>query len=192
VAVAAEVDAAVAGTVAEFGSLHVLCNCAGVLVTGSITEVTEQEWDRCFAVNAKGTFLLAHAAVPHLIAADDGVVVNVASVAAITGMPRVAAYTASKGAVVALTRSMAIDLAPHGVRVNAICPGTVLTPMTEPMARWRGGGDFAAGLDYMTAKVPLGRLGTPEEIANVAAFLASADASFITGAVITADGGMSA
>jgi NAD(P)-dependent dehydrogenase (short-subunit alcohol dehydrogenase family) len=92
--------------------------------------------------------------------------------------------------VVALTRSMAVDLAPRGVRVNVICPGTVYTPLMEPMLRARGGGDLAAGLALTTAKYPLGRLGTPGEIAAVALFLASDDSSFLTGSVVTADGGM--
>ncbi|HEX2291429.1 MAG TPA: SDR family oxidoreductase, partial [Pseudonocardiaceae bacterium] len=98
----------------------------------------------------------------------------------------------AKGAVVALTRSMAIDLAPRGIRVNAICPGTVLTPLMEPMLRARGNGDMEVGLARTVVKYPIGRLGTPEEIASAALFLASAGASFLTGSILAADGGMTA
>jgi NAD(P)-dependent dehydrogenase (short-subunit alcohol dehydrogenase family) len=118
--------------------------------------------------------------------------VNQASVAALVGIPNFAAYCAAKGAVVALTRSMAIDLAPLGIRVNVICPGTVFTPLMEPLLRARGNGDMQVGLARTVTKYPIGRLGTPEEIASVALFLASDAASFLTGSILTADGGMTA
>jgi NAD(P)-dependent dehydrogenase (short-subunit alcohol dehydrogenase family) len=192
VAVSADVDAAVSRTVATLGRLDVLYNNAGVDSRGSVAEATEEDWDRCFAVNVKGSFLLSRAAVPHLVDAGSGSIVNQSSVAALVAVPNFAAYCAAKGAVVSLTRSMAIDLAPHHIRVNAICPGTVFTPLMEPMLRERGGGDLEAGLARTLVKYPIGRLGTPEEIARVALFLASDEASFLTGAVIAADGGMTA
>jgi NAD(P)-dependent dehydrogenase (short-subunit alcohol dehydrogenase family) len=192
VAVAAEVESAVARAVDELGRLDVLYNNAGVNSAGSVADATEDDWDRCFAVNAKGTFLCSRAAVPHLQEVGGGAIVNQGSVAGLVGVPNFAAYCAAKGAVVALTRSMAIDLAGRRIRVNAICPGTVFTPLMEPMLRARGDGDLEAGLAKTVVKYPIGRLGTPEEIARVALFLASDEASFLTGSIVTADGGMTA
>jgi NAD(P)-dependent dehydrogenase (short-subunit alcohol dehydrogenase family) len=186
------VQVAVARTVETFGSLDILYNNAGVNSSGSVVDATEEDWDRCFAVNVKSTFLCCRAAVPYLSGSGSGAVVNQASVAALVGVPNFAAYCAAKGAVVALTRSMAIDLAPRRIRVNAICPGTVLTPLTEPLLRDRGDGDLEVGLTKTVVKYPIGRLGTPEEIASAALFLASDQASFLTGSILTADGGMTA
>ena len=192
VTVDVEVRAAVAHAVEAFGGLDVLYNNAGVNSSGSVADATEEDWDRCFAVNAKGTFLCSRAAVEYLAASGSGAIVNQGSVAALVGIPNFAAYCAAKGAVVALTRSMAIDLAPRGIRVNAICPGTVFTPLMEPMLRTRGDGDMEVGLARTVVKYPIGRLGTPEEIASAALFLASDQASFLTGSVLAADGGMTA
>ncbi len=198
VAVAADVTdgaaiaAAVKRTVDELGRLDILYNNAGVGSKGSVADATEEDWDFCLAVNAKGTFLTSRAAVPHLAANGGGAIVNQGSVAALVGVANFAAYCAAKGAVVAVTRSMAVDLAPRGIRVNVICPGTVFTPLMEPMLTARGDGDMAKGLAMTEAKYPIGRLGTPEEIAKVALFLASDDAAFVTGATFTADGGMTA
>ncbi len=174
----------------EYRRVDVLYNNAGVNSAGSVIDATEDDWDRSFAVNAKGTFLCSQAAAPGMVAAGGGSIINQGSVAALAGIANFASYCAAKGAVVALTRSMSVDLAPRGVRVNVICPGTVYTPLMEPMLRARGGGDMAAGLALTVAKYPIGRLGTPEEIAAVALFLASDDSSFMTGSVVTADGGM--
>jgi NAD(P)-dependent dehydrogenase (short-subunit alcohol dehydrogenase family) len=190
VADAAQVDLAFRQISGEFGRIDVLYNNAGVNSAGSVVDATDEDWDRCFAVNAKGTFLCSRAAGRLMVAAGGGSIVNQGSVAAVVGIANFASYCASKGAVVALTRSMSVDLAPRNVRVNVICPGTVYTPLMEPMLRARGNGDLAAGLAMTTAKYPIGRLGTPEEIAAVALFLASDDSSFLTGSVITADGGM--
>jgi NAD(P)-dependent dehydrogenase (short-subunit alcohol dehydrogenase family) len=192
VTVDAEVRTAVGHAVEAFGGLDVLYNNAGVNSSGSIVDATEEDWDRCLAVNAKGTFLCSRAAVEYLAASGSGAIVNQGSVAALVGIPSFAAYCAAKGAVVALTRSMAIDLAPRGIRVNAICPGTVFTPLMEPMLRARGDGDMQVGLARTVVKYPIGRLGTPEEIASAALFLASDQASFLTGSVLAADGGMTA
>ena len=187
---AGQVEAAVAAAVERLGRLDVLYNNAGVNSTGSIVDADEADWDRCLAVNLKSTFLCSRAAVPHL--EGGGAIVNQGSVAALVGVANFAAYCAAKGAVVALTRSMAVDLAPRGIRVNVLCPGTVLTPLMESLIRSRGGGDLDAGLAATVVKYPLGRLGTPEEIAAAAVFLASDDAAFMTGSVVTADGGMTA
>ena len=174
----------------EYHRVDVLYNNAGVNSAGSVIDATEDDWDRSFAVNAKGTFLCSQAATPLMVAAGGGSIINQGSVAALVGIANFASYCAAKGAVVALTRSMSVDLAPRGVRVNVICPGTVYTPLMEPMLRARGGGDMEAGLALTVAKYPIGRLGTPGDIAAVALFLASDDSSFLTGSVITADGGM--
>lgn len=186
----ASVEEAAARTARELGGLHVLYNNAGVDSSGSVADATDDDWDRCLAINAKGTFLASRAALRHM--GEGGSIINQGSVAALVGIPNFAAYCAAKGAVVALTRQMAVDLAPRGVRVNVICPGTVYTPLMEPMLRARGGGDLQAGLAKTLLKYPIGRLGTPEEIAEVALFLADPASSFMTGAVVTADGGMTA
>ncbi|TNC28253.1 SDR family NAD(P)-dependent oxidoreductase [Amycolatopsis alkalitolerans] len=185
-----EVAAATEQVAREFGGLDVLYNNAGVNSSGSVLDATEQDWDRCFAVNVTGTFLCSRAAARVMVDAGRGAIVNQGSVAALVGVANFAAYCASKGAVVALTRSMSVDLAPRGIRVNALCPGTVYTPLMEPMLRARGGGDMERGLAMTVAKYPIGRLGTPAEIATAALFLASEESSFLTGSVLTADGGM--
>ena len=186
----AQVGSAFGQVGSEFGRVDVLYNNAGVNSSGSVIDATDEDWERSFAVNAKGTFLCSRAAARSMVESGGGSIINQGSVAALVGIANFASYCAAKGAVVALTRSMSVDLAPRGVRVNAICPGTVYTPLMEPMLRARGGGDMAAGLALTVAKYPIGRLGTPEEIAAVALFLASDDSSFLTGSVITADGGM--
>ena len=182
--------ALVAGVVDAWGRLDALYNNAGVDATGDVLEVTAEDWDRCFDVNVKGTWLCSKHAIPAMEASGGGAIVNQGSVAALVGIRRFAAYCAAKGAVVSLTRAMALDLAPRGIRVNCICPGTVLTPLMETMIRERGGGDLDKGIEMTVAKYPLGRLGDPEDIAGVALFLASDDASFVTGSIYTADGGM--
>ena len=176
--------------VGEFGHVDVLYNNAGTNSSGSVLTSTEDDWDRCMAINVKGTFLCSQAAARLMVEAGRGSIINQGSVAALVGIANFASYCASKGAVVALTRSMSVDLAPLGVRVNAICPGTVYTTLMEPMLVARGGGDLQKGLAMTVSKYPIGRLGTPEEIAQVALFLAGDESSFVTGSVITADGGM--
>ncbi|CAN5251431.1 SDR family oxidoreductase [soil metagenome] len=189
---AVEVQTAFDRVSADLGPVGVLYNNAGVNSSGSILDSTEQDWDRCLAVNAKGTSLCSAAAARVMAANGGGSIVNQGSVAALVGIANFAAYCASKGAVVALTRSMAVDLAPQGIRVNVICPGTVYTPLMRPMLTARGGGDEAKGLAMTVAKYPIGRLGTPEDIAAVALFLASEESAFMTGSVVTPDGGMTA
>ncbi|HEY8202007.1 MAG TPA: glucose 1-dehydrogenase [Actinomycetota bacterium] len=192
ISVAADAARVAETTVQELGGLHVLYNNAGVNSSGDVVDGTEEDWDRCLAVNAKGTFLCSKFAIPEMEAAGGGVIINQGSVAALVGIRRFAAYCAAKGAVVSLTRAMALDLAPRGIRVNCICPGTVMTPLMETLVRERGEGDLERGMELTVQKYPLGRLGTPEDVARVALFLASDDAAFATGAVFTVDGGMTA
>ena len=186
----AQVRATFAAVIAKFGPINVLYNNAGVGSTGAVDVAEEGDWDRCFDINVKGTFLCSRAAIPSMLEAGHGSIINQGSVAALVGVANFAAYCAAKGAVVALTRSMSVDLAPRGIRVNVIAPGTVYTPLMEPMLTARGDGDLAKGLALTVAKYPIGRLGNPADIAAVALFLASDEAAFVTGSVLTADGGM--
>ena len=188
----AAVRAAIDEVVATWGRLDVLYNNAGVGGRAALLDDDEADWDRNYTVHVKGTWHCSRTAVPHLSADGGGAIVNTGSVAGLVGVLGIPAYTAAKGAVIALTRSMAVDLAPLGIRVNAICPGTVHTPMIEALLVARGDGDRAAGLTLTEVKYPIGRLGTPREIAQVALFLGSDQGSFMTGAVIAADGGMTA
>ncbi len=187
---AAQVTAAADAVAEAFGSISVVYNNAGVDSKGSVAVAEEADWDRCFDVNVKGTYLMTQAALAHM--GTGGSIINQGSVAGLVGVMNFAAYCAAKGAVVSLTRSMAVDLASRGVRANVICPGTVYTPLMEPMLRARGDGDLDLGLQRTLVKYPIGRLGDVADIARVALFLASDEAAFMTGSVVAADGGMTA
>jgi NAD(P)-dependent dehydrogenase (short-subunit alcohol dehydrogenase family) len=173
----------------ELGRLDVLVNNAGVTVGRPLVETSVQEWDRVMAVNLRGTFLMTKHAAPRM--GRDGAIVNIASVAALMAVTGAGAYAAAKGGIVSLTRVAAAELGPD-IRVNCICPGTVHTGMPEEMFRARGDGDIAAGVALTKKKYLLGRLGLPTEIASTALFLAGPDSAFFTGAVLVADGGVTA
>ena len=165
--------------------LDVLVNCAGIGSTTNAPETTLDVWENVFAVNARGTFLCCKYAIPGMAARGGGSIVNVASVAALVGLRNRAAYCASKGAVVSLTRALAVDHVADGIRVNAVAPGTVDSPWVRRLVE-----DVGESLDALRARQPIGRLGTPEEIAEAVAYLAAAE--FVTGTVLVIDGGLTA
>jgi NAD(P)-dependent dehydrogenase (short-subunit alcohol dehydrogenase family) len=174
-------------TLRAFSRLDILFNNAGVFYPHTILDCTEEEWDLQMDINLKGTFLMSKAVLPHMIEQRRGVIINNSSGWGIAGGDAAVAYCASKGGVVLLTKAMAIDHGRQGIRVNCICPGDVDTPMLPEDARMRGlkWEDYLAGC----ANRPLGRIGTTDEIAKAALFLASDDSSFMTGAVLVVDGG---
>ncbi len=178
---------AVDETTHAFGRLDVLFNNAGVFYPHSALECSEEEWDLQIDINLKGTFLMSKFALPGMIAQGSGVIINNSSGWGIVGGDAAVAYCASKGGVVLLTKAMAIDHGRQGIRVNCICPGDVDTPMLPEDARMRGQKweEYLAGCSNR----PLGRIGTSEEIAKAALFLASDDSSFMTGATLVVDGG---
>ncbi len=184
-----DVEQAVARAVAEYGSLDVLVNNAGIEVAGRITDYTTQQWDHQIGVNLKGAFLFAKHAIRHM-RGRGGAIVNIASVHAFVSYPGSAAYDASKAGLVALTRTLALDHGREGIRVNAICPGYIDTPMTE---EWLANvPDREETVRQMLAVHPLGRIGTSLDVAEATLFLASDAASFITGTCLVVDGGMTA
>jgi meso-butanediol dehydrogenase / (S,S)-butanediol dehydrogenase / diacetyl reductase len=178
---------AVAAAFADAGRLDVLVNVAGIGSTTNTPDTSLETWERVFAVNVTGTFLCCKHAIPALASSGGGTIVNVASVAGLVGLRKRAAYCASKGAVIAFTRALAIDHAADGIRVNAVCPGTIETPWVRRLVD-----DAGESLDALRARQLLGRLGTPEEIADAILYLASEAAAFLTGTLLTVDGGLTA
>ena len=184
---AEECNRAVSETLGTYKGLDILFNNAGVFFPHTTIDCTEEEWDLQMDVNLKGTFLMSKAALPHMIERRKGVIINNSSGWGIAGGDSAVAYCASKGGVVLLTKAMAIDHGRQGIRVNCICPGDVDTPMLPEDARMRGlkWEDYLAGC----ANRPLGRIGTTDEIAKGALFLASEESSFMTGTALVVDGG---
>ncbi len=173
-------------TLDRYGRIDILINNAGVVQFKPFLELTEEEWDATLDVNLKGYFLCAQAAAREMAKRQSGVIVNIASVAmgqVGVGFPQIVHYCASKGGIVAMTEALAVELAPLGIRVNAIAPGMVETPMIEPM---KGDKEMMEGT---LARIPMKRAGTPEEVSNMVLFLASGAASYITGSTIVIDGG---
>ena len=178
---------AVEQTLERFGRIDVLFNNAGVLYAGTVPECTEEEWDETIDSSLKGAYLMSKYALPSMIERGSGSIIHTSSGWGILGGERAAAYCAAKGGLVIMTKAMAIDHGPHGIRVNCVCPGDVDTPMLPDDAQKRG----LSWEDYMAGASdrPLGRVGTAKEIARAVLFLASDDASFITGEALVVDGG---
>jgi 2-keto-3-deoxy-L-fuconate dehydrogenase len=181
---------AIAALAAELGPIDVLVNCAGWVHHGTILDCDEEAWRKTFDVNVTGMYRVTKAFLPAMLTAGGGSIVNVASVvSSVKGAPNRCAYGASKAAVIGLTKSVAADFVTRGVRCNAVCPGTVLSPSLKE--RIAAQGDAEQVMAQFVARQPLGRLGTPEEIAALVAYLASDDAAFTTGAIHVIDGGWS-
>lgn len=169
------------------GGIDGLVNNAGIEILGGIDDLTEEQWDRQFDVNVKGVFLVTKAALPHLLESAPAAVVNTASDVGLNGEIGIDAYVASKHAVVGLTRSLALTWARRGIRFNAICPGTTLTPLTERHFAAAGGDEQSA-----SRSIPAGRLARPAEIASGVAFLLSDEAGYVNGSTLVVDGGATA
>jgi NAD(P)-dependent dehydrogenase (short-subunit alcohol dehydrogenase family) len=185
-----EVERVVAEVSDAFGGLDVLVNNAAITLPKGFEATTPLEWDAVLGVNLRSTYLFLRAAAPHLRRVAAGSVVNVSSFHARSTLESFGAYAAAKAGVIGLTRSAALDLAPHGVRVNAVCPGIVETAMWQ--AWMEQVDDAEAATAEVLARQPLGRIGRPEEIAAAIAFLASEDAAYITGTELYVDGGVTA
>jgi NAD(P)-dependent dehydrogenase (short-subunit alcohol dehydrogenase family) len=174
-------------TVNRFGQLNFLLNNAGILHLGNAEQITEEQWDHTFNVNVRAVWLFSRAALPHMRNAGGGSIVNVASTLGIVGARNRAAYAASKGAAVLLTKSMAVDHGHENIRVNAICPSFVESELTAAVIAKAG--DAIAARRERTAAHPIGRLGQPEDVAGLAVYLVSDESSWVTGAVLPVDGG---
>jgi NAD(P)-dependent dehydrogenase (short-subunit alcohol dehydrogenase family) len=179
----------VADTVAAFGGLDILVNNAGIIVRGaSVTSVAIEDWDRVLGIDLTGVFLVSRFALMEMVRVKQGgSIVNVSSVSGLYGDPNLAPYNAAKGGVNLLTKNMALDYASRGIRVNAVCPGRIATPM--PRSRLRPEEDWDAVLARWGQNIPLGRVGRPEDVAHAILFLASDEAQWITGAALVVDGG---
>ena len=186
-----ETQALAAAVVAEHGRIDVLFNNAGIAGVGDLEETTLDLWERVMHVNARGVFLMSRAVVPTMIAQRSGSIVNMSSAIAESGLARRVSYAASKGAVLALTKSMQVDLAPHGVRVNALLPGTIMTSFVERYLA-ESYADPEDGRRSIRSRQLTGDLGTPEDVARAALYLASDESRFIMGSGLVIDGGMTA
>lgn len=180
----------VARVVAEWGRIDAVATCSGVSTGGTVPTIDEAAWDRVFAINVKGTYLWLHEALPHMIARGRGAVVLVGSQLAVSSGGNNAAYIASKGAIASLAKTMAVDHAAQGIRVNAVMPAVIDTPMSRRSARRYA--DPEATRQRWMQRHAMQRFGTPEEVARAILFLASDDASFTTGSLLFVDGGWTA
>jgi len=181
-------DALVADTVAQLGGLDILVNNAGILYTANALETSDEQWLETMAVNLNAVFAMSRAAVRHMRTAGGGAIVNIASEWGINGEPNHVAYCASKGAVLQITRCMALDHARDNIRVNAVSPGEIHTRMVDDILAQRGG-DPVKNLESLAAGIPMRRLAQPSEVARCVCFLASNQASYVTGANLSVDGG---
>jgi NAD(P)-dependent dehydrogenase (short-subunit alcohol dehydrogenase family) len=178
------VDTAVAATLQSFGHVDALINNAGIFKAAAFLDITEADWDAVIAVNLKGAFLVGQAVAREMAKTGGGAIVNMSSVNAVMAIPSIASYNASKGGVNQLTRVMALSLAQHGIRVNAVAPGTIATDLAQKAVL---GSDEARA--RIMSRTPMKRLGTPQEVADVCAFLLSSASSYMTGEIVYVDGG---
>jgi dihydroanticapsin dehydrogenase len=185
-----EIEKAIDQSLKTYGGIDILINNAGVESPYSVHEMPIEEWDRVMAVNLRGMYLMAKAVIPIMKKSGGGAIINTASISGLLGWPISAAYCASKGGVIQLTKQMAVDYAQDNIRVNCIAPGTTLTPLIERIFQQESEPEKAK--QQISQMHPLGRFAQPEEIAQAILFLASEDASFITGAVLPVDGGYTA
>jgi len=181
-----EVDELVQKAVEKFGKIDILVNNAGICEFKPFLELTEEDWDKTLDINLKGYFLCSQAVAQEMAKQKSGVIVNIASVAmgqVGIGFPNIAHYCASKGGIMGMTEALAVELAPYNIRVNAVCPGMIETPMIDTIKQ------DATTMEAMIAKLPMHRVGKPEEVSNLVLFLASDESSYMTGSAVVIDGG---
>lgn len=181
-----EVEDMVKKTIKAFGKIDILINNAGILQFKPFLELTEEDWDRTLGINLKGYFLCAQACAKEMVKQKSGVIVNIASIAMGgmgVGFPNIVHYSASKGGIIAMTEALALEMAPYNIRVNAVAPGAIDTPMTASTKQ------DPKSMEGTLARIPMHRMGKPEEISKAVLFLASEDSSYMTGSVIIVDGG---
>lgn len=181
-----QIQEMVSTTLAKWGQIDILVNNAGIYIAHDIASMSEEEWDKVMGIDAKGVFLASKAVLPHMLKQEKGKIVNIASIAGLFGFEQSAAYCAAKGAIVNLTREMALDYAPKGIHVNAIAPGVIESDMTKPFLS-----DEAAKKSFLD-RIPVGRIGIPDDIAYAAVYLASEESDYMVGQTIVVDGGMTA
>ena len=179
-----DADRLIQETLRQHGRLDILHNNAGILVVGDVITISEADWDRCIDINLKSVYLVSKYAIPAMQQTDGGVIINTASTAGMSGGSGYAVYGASKAGIILLTQCMALDFAKHNIRVNVVCPGPTATPMILSPDT-----DQESALERWAKELPIGRAGQPEDTAKAVAYLASDDASFVTGSAFVVDGG---
>ncbi len=179
-----DADRLIQETLRRHGRLDILHNNAGILIVGDVTTISEIDWDRCIDINLKSVYLVSKYAIPAMQQTGGGVIINTASTAGMSGGSGYAVYGASKAGIILLTQCMALDFAKHNIRVNAVCPGPTATPMILPPDA-----DRHSALERWAQELPIGRAGQPEDTAKAVVYLASDDASFVTGSAFVVDGG---
>lgn len=189
---AQDMESLARAVVDRFGAIDILFNNAGISCVGTLDATSEEEWDRVMRVNVKGVYFACRSVIPVMIRQKSGCIINMASGASVLGLPQRAAYTASKGAVYSLTRSMQVDYVQYGIRVNALVPGTIYTPFVEGYLKRHYSETMDQAIESLKKRQLCGRLGTPEDVAYACLYLASDEAKFVYGSALVVDGGFSA